>query len=374
MVVQDHEEEQGPAATATSAPAAASVQYQEAYIVNDRGMKQFVCSWQPADQEPKALVFMCHGYGMECSVYMKDNGERLARAGYAVHGIDYEGHGKSSGKKCFIPSFDNLVSDCTSYFLSIQDRRENKDKRSFLYGESMGGAVALLVSRKEPTRWKGMVLVAPMCKISEKMRPSPFVIATLSRLSAFIPTWKIVPGADVYDQAFKLPDKREKIRSNKLLYHGKPRIKTAMEMYHTSCDLEERLDEVTLPFLLLHGQADTVTDPEISKTLFDTAKSFDKSMKLYPGLWHGLTAAESDQDIDMVFQDMIHWLNERSCSSPASSSGTGSSPIRQSDLSALETDNKAKMEVKAMWQVSESGFKGQHDGSLQPVAANVPSS
>lgn len=45
------------------------------------------------------------------------------------------------------------------------DRAEYKGKDSFLYGESMGGAVALLLNRKEPSRWKGMVLVAPMAKV-----------------------------------------------------------------------------------------------------------------------------------------------------------------------------------------------------------------
>lgn len=32
-------------------------------------------------------------------------------------------------------------------------------------GESMGGAVALLVHRKKPEFWDGAVLVAPMCKV-----------------------------------------------------------------------------------------------------------------------------------------------------------------------------------------------------------------
>lgn len=30
----------------------------------------------------------------------------------------------------------------------------------------MGGAVALLVHRKEPDFWHGAVLVAPMCKVN----------------------------------------------------------------------------------------------------------------------------------------------------------------------------------------------------------------
>lgn len=36
----------------------------------------------------------------------------------------------------------------------------------FLLGESMGGAVVLLLARKKPDFWDGAVLVAPMCKVS----------------------------------------------------------------------------------------------------------------------------------------------------------------------------------------------------------------
>lgn len=74
--------------------------------------------------------------------------------------------------------------------------------------------------------------------------------------------------------------------------------------------------QVMLPFLLLHGEDDRVTDPDISRELFQSAKSCDKELKLYPGMWHGLTAGESDDNIELVFTDIIHWLNKRSPTGP----------------------------------------------------------
>lgn len=35
----------------------------------------------------------------------------------------------------------------------------------FLFGQSMGGAVALKVHLKQPDAWNGAILVAPMCKV-----------------------------------------------------------------------------------------------------------------------------------------------------------------------------------------------------------------
>ncbi|KAJ4849278.1 hypothetical protein Tsubulata_021550 [Turnera subulata] len=49
-------------------------EYQEEYIKNSRGVQLFTCRWlPPSSTSPKALVFLCHGYGMECSTFMKGN-------------------------------------------------------------------------------------------------------------------------------------------------------------------------------------------------------------------------------------------------------------------------------------------------------------
>ncbi|CAL9039872.1 caffeoylshikimate esterase-like isoform X1 [Musa acuminata AAA Group] len=289
------------------------VEYREEYIRNSRGVRLFTCRWLPtSSSSPKALVFLCHGYGMECSGFMKGCGTKLAAAGFGVFGLDYEGHGRSMGARCYIKKFDNIVADCDWFFKSVCGSSENQDKCRFLYGESMGGAVALLLHRKDPTFWDGAVLLAPMCKISEKVKPHPVVVNLLTRIEEIIPKWKIVPTKDVIDSAFKDPIKREEIRNNKLIYQDKPRLKTALELLRTSMNLESSLTMVTLPFFVLHGEADTVTDPEVSRALYERAGSGDKTIKLYPGMWHGLTAGEPDDNVEAVFADIIAWLDRRS--------------------------------------------------------------
>ncbi|MFS7968876.1 putative 2-acylglycerol O-acyltransferase [Helianthus anomalus] len=165
----------------------------------------------------------------------------------------------------------------------------------------MGGAVALLIHRKDPTFWHGVILVAPMCKISEKVKPHPLVISMLIRVEDVIPRWKIVPTKDVIDAAFKDHDKREGIRANTLKYQEKQRLKTVLEMLRASMGLEDGL-----------SKADTVTDPEVSRALYEQASSKDKTIKLYMGMWHGLTSGEPDHNIDIVFGDIISWLDKRS--------------------------------------------------------------
>lgn len=55
-------------------------------------------------------------------------------------------------------------------FAKFADMEEYRSKSRFLYGESMGGAVALLLHMKDPTFWDGAILVAPMCKVARCMR------------------------------------------------------------------------------------------------------------------------------------------------------------------------------------------------------------
>ncbi|VAI30371.1 unnamed protein product [Triticum turgidum subsp. durum] len=85
------------------------IKYQEEYISNARGLNLFTCQWSPSNYEPKALIFLCHGYAMECSISMRGTGTRLAKAGFAVHGVDYEGHGKSSGLQGYISNLNDVV-------------------------------------------------------------------------------------------------------------------------------------------------------------------------------------------------------------------------------------------------------------------------
>ena len=55
----------------------------------------------------------------------------------------------------------------------------------YLLGESLGGAVALLLHRKKPDFWDGAVLVAPMCKVTLYIMSSSLGIHPLSSLSDY---------------------------------------------------------------------------------------------------------------------------------------------------------------------------------------------
>lgn len=69
--------------------------------------------------------------------------------------------------------------------------------------------------------------------------------------------------------------------------------------------------QVSLPFIVLHGGSDKVTDPSVSKLLYESACSVDKTFKLYPDMWHSLSYGELPENLDLVFSDVFNWLEAR---------------------------------------------------------------
>jgi alpha-beta hydrolase superfamily lysophospholipase len=290
------------------------------------------------ERKIRGLAFICNGYGMECTVYSRKTGQTLASSGYAVYGIDYEGHGKSEGLRAYVPNFDELVNDCNTFFNSVMDREEYACKPSFLVGESMGGAVAVMIALRNRARWSGLVLVAPMLKISEKMKPPQALLPVLIKLCNIIPTWRITPTKDIIDTAYRDTIKRDEIRCNPYAYQGGPRLATAYQLYKASSFIQAHLAEVSLPFICIHGLADCVNEPEASKMLFDSASSLDKTLKLYPDMWHGLLTGEPQENIDLVFDDITQWLKK------GSSSESCSPTIGSNTISAF-ADSKVKFNI-----------------------------
>lgn len=60
-------------------------------------------------------------------------------------------------------------------------------------------------------------LLLYMSQIAEEMKPSPLVISILSKLSGVIPTWKIIPGQDIIETAFKQPEIRKQVLKHILM-------------------------------------------------------------------------------------------------------------------------------------------------------------
>ncbi|MCD7457894.1 hypothetical protein HAX54_036531 [Datura stramonium] len=291
----------------------AGLKMEESYEVNSRGLEIFSKSWLP-ETRPKAVVCFCHGYGDTCTFLVEGIARKLASFGYGVVAMDYPGFGLSEGLHGYIPSFDKLIDDVIEHYSKAKEKPEFRNLPSFLFGESMGGAIALKVHQKQPNAWNGAVLVAPMCKIADNVVPSWLVTQILIGVAKFLPTQKLVPTQDLGELAVREAKKREHTAYNVISYKHKPRLQTALELLNATKEIERLLEKVSLPLLILHGMNDMVTDPSVSKALYERASSSDKKLFLYEDAYHSLLEGEPDEMILRVFGDIISWLDEHTIS------------------------------------------------------------
>ncbi|KAL3640436.1 hypothetical protein CASFOL_015404 [Castilleja foliolosa] len=282
----------------------------ESYDVNSRGLEIFSKSWLPKSGSIKAVICFFHGYGDTCTFFIEGYARKLANSGYGFFAMDYPGFGLSQGLHCFIPNFDNVVDDVIEHCSKIKENPKFNKLPSFLFGQSMGGAIALKMHLKQPDSWNGAVLIAPMCKIADDVVPPKLVIQILIGMAKVFPKSKLVPQKDLIELAFRDLKKREQVKYNVLCYTDKPRLATAVELLRTTKEIEQSLEKVCLPLLILHGKEDKLTDPSASKMLYEKASSQDKKFNLYDDAAHALLEGEPDEMILRVFGDIISWLDE----------------------------------------------------------------
>ncbi|KAL9317799.1 hypothetical protein ACSQ67_014316 [Phaseolus vulgaris] len=267
-----------------------SVSHASEFITNPRGLKLFTQWWLPLP--PTTIVgtlAVVHGFTGESSWLIQLTAVHFAKAGFATCAIDHQGHGFSDGLIAHIPDINPVVDDCISFFESFRSRFD-PSLPSFLYSESLGGAIALLITlRRGKSRGTASSSTAP----------------------SVIPTWRVVPTrGSIPDVSFKVEWKRKLALASPRRTVARPRAATAQELMRICRELQERYEEVEVPLLVAHGGDDVVCDPACVEELYARAASKDKTLKIYPGMWHQMIG-EPEENVELVFGDMLEWLSSR---------------------------------------------------------------
>ncbi|XP_052199789.1 caffeoylshikimate esterase-like [Diospyros lotus] len=291
-----------------------SVSHSSEYITNSRGLKLFTQSWIPLPPaEVIGTVAIVHGYTSESSWFVQLTAVLFAESGFACCAIDHQGHGFSDGLVYHIPDINPVVDDCVSFFDSFRDRYA-PSLPSFLYAESLGGAIALLITLRRggsSRPYNGVVLSGAMCGISEKFKPPWPLEHFLSIAAAVVPTWQVVPTrGSIPDVSFKVEWKRKLAVASPKRRVSRPRAATAQELLRVCRELQSRFAEIDVPLLIVHGGEDVLCDPACVEKLYQHASSKDKTIRIFPGMWHQLVG-EPDEYVELVFGEIVEWLTTR---------------------------------------------------------------
>lgn len=264
------------------------------------GAKLHLQKWLP-DEQPKAIILLVHGYAEHAGRYHYFAGHCVAK-GYAVFAIDHWGHGQSDGTPGYVPDF-SVFHDGVDQLLTCA-KEDFPDLPVMLVGHSMGGLISATYLLANQSKFLACVLSGPAIKAAEE--PSAFLKAVSGFLSRFFPKAGVLeldPNGISRD-----PQVVADYLADPLVYNGKMGARLAAEMLNNMTDIQQNAGKISLPILLLHGEKDSLADAEGSKFLDTHIGSADKTLIIYPELFHEIF---NEPEKDAVLTDMTDWLDRQ---------------------------------------------------------------
>lgn len=256
-------------------------------------------SWHP-DNDPRAVLLIVHGLGEHSGRYVPIARQMVARQ-MAVYSFDQRGHGRSPGKRGHINSFADLREDVRTMVTLVLEREGGRPL--LLMGQSLGGLVALNYSIYYPDELAGVCAMSPQLGEPQIAKP---LVAMSQLLSRILPSLSVDTGLD----ANHLSRNAQVVADYKAdtLVHSRGSMRAGAEVVDASRWTLAHADEFQPPLLLIHGDADKITNPDASRAFFEQVPTADKHLIIYEGGYH-----ENHNDLhrERVLADIGQWCDMR---------------------------------------------------------------
>ncbi len=269
-------------------------------LIGKKGMQLSYGQWYPEDS-PNAVIILVHGYAEHRGRYPHVIEAMVAR-GYAVFALDHRGHGASEGPRACVEHFDYFVEDLD--LLVREATQAHPTLPLALYGHSMGGLIATRYALEHEKEVDALILSGAALLVGEEVSP------LLKRVSSFLA--KVAPRLPTLPSQNNVlsrdPEVERHFLADPLCYNGKVKARMGHEVLVASTETRERMGQLTLPMLIMHGEKDRLTSPEGSRRLYEQARSQDKTLKIWPGGFH---EPHNDLQKEEAIALMLDWLDER---------------------------------------------------------------
>ena len=269
------------------------------------GASRYRVSVCPADAgATRTRLAIVHGYGDHAGRY-REMMTWLAARGVACHAFDQRGHGRSPGRRAYVRAWDQYLDDLRA-FLALPELLPANDRTPrYVLGHSHGGLiVAVAAVRGALGDVAGCILSAPYLVNALPLPAAKRVAAVV--LNVVWP-WLLVPSGIEPEMMSSDPAMVEDTRRDALL------LRCATGRWFTThrraqAEALAGAERVTLPLLVLHGDADPIADPSGAAAFHAAAGSSDKTLITCPGMLH---EPLREANRARVLADMFDWITSR---------------------------------------------------------------
>ncbi|EQC34469.1 hypothetical protein SDRG_07798 [Saprolegnia diclina VS20] len=254
-------------------------------------MKVHTKYYYPTTESPKGVIVYLHGLNSH-SGRITEFYNRSLRDGWIAGMMDFRGFGRSCGRHGYIESIETLAEDAVAFVQAT--KAKFPDLKLFVLGTSMGGLTLLHATLKMPPGLvESYIFHAPPVEISKNVLP-PKIVELVGRvLLSLAPKLPLLKPHSAHSNS---PSQEALVHHSKLVdpnfYQGRLRIGTAYAMLNASLAIGDKLHEITVPHMLIHGTADRVCDIAGSERFFATSGATDKQFVRIPDGQHNLLQEE----------------------------------------------------------------------------------
>lgn len=271
-------------------------------------MRHFEWSWQAADgtqiyaqgwepQQATGVVCVVHGQGDHSGRYAHV-AAALGEAGYATLTCDHRGHGKSQGPRGHTPSYEALLDEIDR--LLEEAARRYPGRPRFLYGQSMGGNLALNYALRRRPPIAGVIATSPWLRLA--FAPPAWKVVLGRALDRLAPSFTQASGLDI--TAIARDSEEVRAYAHDPLNHDQISPRLFNCCYAAGLWALDHAAEFPLPLLLMHGAADRITSAEASREF--AAKAPGCTFKRWDGCYHEVHNEPERQE---MFAMTIDWLH-----------------------------------------------------------------
>jgi alpha-beta hydrolase superfamily lysophospholipase len=263
------------------------------------GLELSCYTWWPPGRSPRGAIASVHGLGDHTELYDVVF-DHFVRRGWAVHGFDLRGNGRSPGRRGHVDAWSLYREDLHRF---IEHVHSFDSGPLVLLGTSLGGAIVLEYALHHPEHLAGVAAAAPALG-----RPNvPGWMLVLGRvLSRIWPTFSLETGLDlagITRDAAAL----ERITGDRL-FHRMASARLSTELTAAGERVLAGVRDFRVPLLLLHGSADRLVPPDATRAFAALADPHVVEYREYPGAYHALFA---DTDRAVVLSDLEQWIAAR---------------------------------------------------------------